>query len=195
MQNKTSFQYLATCVLLGVSFSLAAGCGKQEENEANTPPPAISPAEKASKTNASPNADVRGAAGPVDSGPKPADSESINVAGRPGNIDIPDGKNKESSMSTAESGQAIMQKSDCMSCHAVDRKMVGPAYAWVAYRYKGDSTAVDKLADKIKVGGAGNWNDLTGGIPMPAHPQLTQGQTKAMAEWILSQKPVEPPKG
>ncbi|MFZ5660028.1 MAG: c-type cytochrome [Pseudomonadota bacterium] len=87
-----------------------------------------------------------------------------------------------------------MKQSDCFSCHSVDQKMVGPAYAWVAYKYKGQKDADVKLAQKIKAGGAGNWNALTGGVPMPPHPQLTDAQAKAMADWVLKQKPVEPPK-
>lgn len=87
-----------------------------------------------------------------------------------------------------------MKSSDCFSCHAVDTKMVGPAYAWVAHKYKGQSGADKKLAQKIKQGGAGNWNALTGGVPMPPHPQLSDADAKAMADWVLKQKPIAPPK-
>lgn len=90
--------------------------------------------------------------------------------------------------------EALMKSSDCLSCHAVDTKLVGPAYGWVAHKYKGQSGAADKLAQKIKQGGAGNWNALTGGVPMPPHPQLSDADAKAMAEWVLKQKPIAPPK-
>lgn len=93
----------------------------------------------------------------------------------------------------AEGGFALMQQSDCLSCHAVDRKIVGPAFSWIAYRYKGDNSAPDKLARKIRSGGAGNWTSLTGGMPMPAHPQLTAAQAKVLAEWVLKQKPAKAP--
>lgn len=93
----------------------------------------------------------------------------------------------------AVDAQAAMKQSDCFSCHAVDKKLVGPAYSWVADRYKGDSNAVSKLAMSIKTGGAGKWNAYTNGVPMPPHPQLSDAQLKAMAEWVLSQPPVAPP--
>lgn len=89
--------------------------------------------------------------------------------------------------------QAAMKQSDCFSCHAVDKKLVGPAYSWVADRYKGDSNAASKLAMSIKTGGAGKWNAYTNGVPMTPHPQLSDAQLKAMAEWVLSQTPVPPP--
>lgn len=83
--------------------------------------------------------------------------------------------------------EVLMKKSGCFSCHAVDHKVVGPAYKDVAKRYKGDKAAAGKLADKIIKGGAGNWNAVTGGVPMPAHPQLSKADATAMAKWVLAQ--------
>ncbi|MEP6962190.1 MAG: c-type cytochrome [Acidobacteriota bacterium] len=74
--------------------------------------------------------------------------------------------------------EKIVQSSDCSSCHAVDRQVVGPAYSTIAQRYAGQSDAVDKLAARILEGGGG----------MPAHPALTNSQRQAMAEWVLLQK-------
>jgi len=87
-----------------------------------------------------------------------------------------------------------MRKSDCFACHAVDKKIVGPAYSWVAYRYKDDKEAVTKLADKVRKGGMGQWNAYTGSVVMTPHPQLSDDVIKVMVEWVLSQTPVEPPK-
>lgn len=87
-----------------------------------------------------------------------------------------------------------MRKSDCFTCHAVDKKIVGPAYAWIAYRYKDDKEVVAKLVATIKKGGMGQWNAYTGGVVMTPHPQLSDDEIKAMVEWVLSQTPVEPPK-
>ena len=89
---------------------------------------------------------------------------------------------------------ALMKQQGCFVCHAVDAKIVGPAYAWVAYHYRGDKTAVLHLADKIIHGGVGVWNPWTGGIPMPPHPNLTLAQAEAMARWVLARKPIAPPK-
>ena len=71
-----------------------------------------------------------------------------------------------------------------MARHAVDKKIVGPAYKEVAAKYKGDKAAVDKLASKIIKGGAGVW----GAVPMPANPQVSEADAKKLATWVMSQK-------
>ncbi len=86
-----------------------------------------------------------------------------------------------------------MNAQGCFACHAVNMKIVGPAYGWVAYRFAHQKGAVLKLAKKIIAGGAGEWNAWTGGIAMPAHPDLSLAQAEAMARWILAQKPIAPP--
>lgn len=97
-----------------------------------------------------------------------------------------------SSAALADNAEQMMQQHGCFACHAVDHKVVGPAYDWVAYRYKGDKKAVKMLAEKIIKGGAGNWNKWTGGIPMSPNA-LTMAQAEAAAKWILALKPVKPP--
>ena len=79
---------------------------------------------------------------------------------------------------------ALAQAKNCMACHAVDRKVVGPAYKDVAIKYKGDKVAVDKLATKIIKGGAGVW----GPVPMPANAQVTEAEAKTLAAWVLTIK-------
>lgn len=95
---------------------------------------------------------------------------------------------------TASPAEVAMRKSDCFVCHAVDKKIVGPAYSWVAYRYKDDKEAASRLIDKVRKGGMGQWNAYTGSIVMTPHPQLSDDAIKTMVEWVLSQAPVEPPK-
>ena len=70
-----------------------------------------------------------------------------------------------------------------MSCHAVDKKLVGPGYKEVAAKYKGDKTAEAKLVEKVKKGGAGVW----GPIPMPANAQVSDADVKTLVKWILTQ--------
>ena len=100
----------------------------------------------------------------------------------------------EAAAPTMADAESLIKKSDCLACHAVDKKLVGPAYAWVAYRFKDDKGAADKLAAAVKNGSSGLWTAYTGGVPMPGHPQLSDQEIKVMVEWVLSQKPVEPPK-
>jgi cytochrome c len=76
----------------------------------------------------------------------------------------------------------LAQQKTCMACHAVDRKIVGPAYKDVAARYAGQKDAVDRLADKIVKGGVGVW----GAVPMPANPKVSPAEAKQLASWILS---------
>ncbi|MCU0941503.1 MAG: c-type cytochrome [Hydrogenophaga sp.] len=80
--------------------------------------------------------------------------------------------------------EALAKSKNCMACHAVDKKLVGPSYKDVAKKYAGDAKAVDMLATKIMKGGSGVW----GAIPMPANPQVNDADAKKLAAWILGQK-------
>ena len=86
--------------------------------------------------------------------------------------------------------QAAMASADlakaknCMACHAVANKLVGPAYKDVAAKYAGQKDAESKLAAKVIKGGAGVW----GAIPMPANPQVSEADAKTLVKWILAQK-------
>ena len=80
--------------------------------------------------------------------------------------------------------QALATAKNCMACHAVDKKLVGPAYKDVAAKYAGQTDAVDKLSVKIMKGGAGVW----GPVPMPANTQVNEAEAKKLAAWVLSLK-------
>ena len=73
---------------------------------------------------------------------------------------------------------------NCMACHAVDKKLVGPSYKDVAAKYAGQADAVDKLAGKIMKGGSGVW----GPVPMPANAQVNADEAKKLAAWVMTQK-------
>ncbi|MEQ1685719.1 MAG: c-type cytochrome [Burkholderiaceae bacterium] len=78
----------------------------------------------------------------------------------------------------------LAQKKNCMACHAVDKKVVGPGYKEVAAKYAGQKDAVDKLAQKVIKGGAGVW----GPVPMPANAQVTEAEAKQLVQWIMTLK-------
>ena len=80
--------------------------------------------------------------------------------------------------------QALATAKNCMACHAVDKKLVGPSYKDVAAKYASDKTAVDKLAAKIVKGGSGVW----GPVPMPANAQVNDAEAKKLAAWVMSIK-------
>ena len=79
----------------------------------------------------------------------------------------------------------LVTKGACLSCHAVDKKIIGPAYTDVAKKYEGDAGAADRLAEKIIRGGSGVW----GQIPMPAASALTPAEAKILATWVLAGAP------
>ena len=78
----------------------------------------------------------------------------------------------------------LAQAKNCLACHAVDKKLVGPAYKDVAAKYAGQKDAVDKLAAKVMKGGSGVW----GPVPMPANPQVNEAEAKKLVAWILTLK-------
>ena len=79
---------------------------------------------------------------------------------------------------------ALAQSKNCMACHAVDKKLVGPSYKDVAAKYAGDAGAVDKLAVKIQKGSSGVW----GPIPMPPNGNVNEAEAKKLAAWVLTVK-------
>ena len=83
----------------------------------------------------------------------------------------------------AQADEALAKAKNCMSCHAVDKKLVGPAYKDVAAKYKGDGKAAATLAAKIKAGGKGVWGE----IPMPPN-NVSDDEAKKLATWVLTQK-------
>lgn len=93
------------------------------------------------------------------------------------------GKGAAAAAAPAAGGPAeVAQKSGCMACHGVANKIVGPGYAEVAAKYKGQGDAEAKLVAKVKDGGQGVW----GAVPMPPNPQVKDEDLKALVKWILS---------
>jgi cytochrome c len=87
-----------------------------------------------------------------------------------------------SAVRSIDTGRRLIEGSDCLSCHQLNRKSIGPAYIDVARKYHNDSTATARLVRKIRQGGSGVW----GKVVMPAHPALTDAQASAMLAYIMS---------
>lgn len=79
----------------------------------------------------------------------------------------------------------LAKANGCLSCHAPKEKIVGPAYASVAEKYKDDKDAVAGLVQSIQYGSKGKW----GRVPMPAHPSLSAADLKTLAQWVMATKP------
>ncbi len=75
----------------------------------------------------------------------------------------------------------LAKKNNCTACHAIDKKVVGPAFADVAKKYKGDAGAKANLVAKMIKGGGGVW----GAMPMPANPKLSEADSAALVDFVL----------
>jgi cytochrome c len=91
-------------------------------------------------------------------------------------------KEEASSTDLIAQGEALVNASDCKTCHAKDNKIVGPGHKEVAVKYDFTKANVSMLAGKIINGGSGNWGE----IPMTAHPDISQGDAEKMAMYVLS---------
>lgn len=79
---------------------------------------------------------------------------------------------------------ALAKSKNCMACHAVDKKLVGPSFKDVAAKYGSQKDATEKLAAKIVKGGSGVW----GPVPMPANAAVSEADARKLADWVLAQK-------
>jgi cytochrome c len=84
----------------------------------------------------------------------------------------------------ASAQQDLAKQKNCLACHAIDKKLVGPAYKDVAKKYENDKDAATRLAKKVREGGVGVW----GQIPMPANPQVNEAESLQLVKWVLSLK-------
>ncbi|WP_338820742.1 c-type cytochrome [Acidovorax temperans] len=94
----------------------------------------------------------------------------------------------EAPQTSSLAGQALVQASDCLRCHGMDRRYVGPSFRQIADRYREQPDAANYLARKIREGSVGVW----GRTVMPRHPQVTEAQSSDMARWLLSLPPAQP---
>ena len=84
----------------------------------------------------------------------------------------------------AQDAAKLAQEKACLSCHAVDKKLVGPAYKEIAAKYKADKGAEARLVKKVREGGVGAW----GPVPMPPNTTVTEKEAQILVKWVLSQK-------
>ncbi|NOZ53753.1 MAG: c-type cytochrome [Gammaproteobacteria bacterium] len=85
---------------------------------------------------------------------------------------------------------ALARKSGCLACHAVDKKMVGPAWNDVAKRYANNPDAKNLLIEKVTKGGRGNWTDIVGNAMMPPYsPRVSDENIDKLVDFILSLNP------
>lgn len=78
----------------------------------------------------------------------------------------------------------LARAKNCLTCHAIANKVVGPSFKDVAAKYAGQKDAETKLTQKVMKGGSGSW----GAVPMPANPQVNEAEARTLVKWVLSQK-------
>jgi cytochrome c len=81
----------------------------------------------------------------------------------------------------AQANEELAKKHNCLACHSIDKKSVGPAYKEIAKKYKGQADAVAKLSEKVKKGGQGVW----GPVPMPPNAAVPDADIKTLVDWLL----------
>lgn len=84
--------------------------------------------------------------------------------------------------SELDEGKTLISKSDCLACHKIDDKLVGPPYSAIAGKYPQNQSSVDELSQKVIKGGSGVW----GPIPMAPHPAIAQADANKMVKYILT---------
>ena len=84
----------------------------------------------------------------------------------------------------AFASEELFKKSNCMACHAIDQKRLGPSMKEVATKYNGDASAAEMLAKKIRAGGGGVWGEMA----MPPQAQVSEADAKTLADYILTIK-------
>ena len=90
-------------------------------------------------------------------------------------------------LAQATTGEALAKKMQCLACHQVDKRRVGPAFTVVAERFVEREGGEDYLAYAVRHGGRGSW----GAIPMPEQPHVNEENAKLLAQWILSLAPAK----
>lgn len=78
--------------------------------------------------------------------------------------------------------EALTKSSNCLACHSLDNKIIGPAFKDISAKYKGDDGAIATLTSKVRNGGAGIWGDM----PMPPNAAVSDADIETLVNWILS---------
>ena len=131
-----------------------------------------------------------GGCGKESPAPPPPKTESDTTATRPAPFAAAPAQPSSAAPSTTPTGvndqaaSELANKSGCLACHAVDKKIIGPSYKEIATKYRGQPDAESKLIQKVKGGGKGAW----GQMPMPPNAHVKDEDIKTLVDWVLSQK-------
>lgn len=183
--SRKNIIYLSTLVFIFL-LSISA-CSKQDDNQSPASP-ATAPANNTAPAIETPETGLATEEKTVE------DSSPDNVA------ETTDTQQNTSSTTATATEQAtentsddqqsqltLARKSGCLACHAIDKKVVGPAWKDVATSYKDDPGAKDKLIEKVKKGGRGNWTEVVGNAAMPPYsPRVSDANIGLLVDFVLS---------
>lgn len=176
-------------ILLASLLAALYGCQPEVPAQQAAAPAAEPPAQPAA-SEATASAPVQqaapvaaGKAGQPAAAEKPAQAAPTPAVAAPAAAEAKPAMKAEPAVSEADALQ-LAKKSNCLACHAIDKKVVGPAWKDVAAKYRGDAGAEARLMDKIAKGGSGVW----GAVPMPASPQVSEADRRTLARFVLSLK-------
>lgn len=173
-----------TILVVILAFVLNA-CSSQEDTQAAKQPPTPSPMTASEETSQATDLETKEKVAQQASEPAPQETTTPAAETTPTTTPTPTTEKPD----IDQANLALARKSGCLSCHAVDKKVVGPAWRDVAKRYKDDPNAKSKLINKVSKGGRGNWTDVVGPAAMPPYsPRVTDENIAQLVEFVLSLK-------
>ena len=171
------------CAVTILLSTVLTACG-EDQKPTSTPP--VTPAQE---ERANPSPETQSVIEPQTETP-PQESQAETEAQTPTAEQAPEPSPTETAAADEDPNQASLElarKSGCLACHAIDKKVVGPAWADVAKRYASDPNAKAKLKEKVAKGGRGNWTDVVGNMAMPPYsPRVPDQDIEALVEFVLA---------
>jgi cytochrome c551/c552 len=171
--------------MIGILVLILAACSHKEESAPaavteSRQTPAEQPANTTSAVQQSPEMNEHAGTGMESQADSAAQLQQPTVA------EIKD-STAETGLLSKTAALELANKSGCLACHSVEKKVVGPAWQDVGARYKGDPGVKARLIDKVKKGGKGNWTEVTGGVPMPPYsPRVSDDAIEKLVTFVLS---------
>ena len=179
---------LPLTLFLAIALVVLNGCSKQEDKQAPqesaTPGSAVESGETKPETQISDSDSVNAGQQTANN----SDTTSQDTSGSKTKTDVHQPAKEQSSNNSGHADQlALAQKSGCLACHAIDKKVVGPPWRDVSKRYLNDPKAKEKLVAKVSKGGRGNWTDVVGTAAMPPYsPRVSDENIAKLVDFVLS---------
>ncbi|WP_455201191.1 c-type cytochrome [Kaarinaea lacus] len=185
--NRTLTLCKSLIISVFIMFILVA-CG-EEKQSATTADKSTAPAAASEQTQGKPEeVEAQATAEPI-TAPKPEAADTQASKSEPVQAEPVQEKTPTQASTALQQDDmlALAKKSGCMACHAVDRKIVGPAWKDVAKRYSGNAAARDQLIEKVSKGGKGNWSEVVGSAAMPPYyPRVSKENIGKLVDFVLS---------